>query len=151
MPVCPSPGNPAATLDGWWECSSFTAPGGDTLAFPSLDCVEYTYSADATLSLRHINAGFNCCPGDIAATIEVDGSLISIVESEAEQGCRCDCLFGLGYRIQDLSPGIYRIHVWEPCARPEWGDLPPDFVVDLTVPISDTLCVVRTCPRWDLH
>ncbi|MCU0612853.1 MAG: hypothetical protein MUE60_13830, partial [Candidatus Eisenbacteria bacterium] len=140
---------PSGQLTSFSGCKGWNAAPDDSFA-PTQDCLAVSYRSDHFLELRHINAGFNCCPGEIAASVEISGNLISIVESEAEQGCRCDCLFDLDYRIQDLSPGVYRIHVAEPYARPEWGDAPLDFVFDLTAPVSDTLCAERTHHPWGL-
>lgn len=139
--------SPSGWLVGYSGCKLWHEGELDSVT-ATQDCIAFTYGSDEVLALRHIKAGFNCCPGEITAAIEVTGNLISIEEREAEQGCRCECLFDLTYRIQGLAPGVYRVQVAEPYARPEWGDLRLDFIVDLTVPASDTLCVARTHHPW---
>ena len=55
----------------------------DVSADSSLDCLEYRYENE-TLYIKHINAGFNCCPGEIVATISLEGDTLLIEEAETE-------------------------------------------------------------------
>lgn len=113
---------------------------------PHNDCIEYQYNGSGKLILRHINAGFNCCPGVITATIEFNGNLITITETEAEQACRCLCLFDLDFEISNLSPGQYTIRVIELYAPAP--DLPLEFTVDLSSATSGQFCVDREHYPW---
>ncbi len=62
----------------------------DTLA-----AVEYYYDGENQLILTHINAGFNCCPGELYTEIsENDGDII-IEEFETDAACKCNCLYDL--------------------------------------------------------
>ena len=38
------------------------------------ECIEYEYDYNFILHIKHINAGFNCCPGEIDADISISGS-----------------------------------------------------------------------------
>jgi len=61
------------------------------------DCIEYEYNGGNLLTLKHVNAGFNCCPV-IGVDISVEDNLIMIVESETYDSlgpCYCLCLFDL--------------------------------------------------------
>lgn len=78
------------------------------------ECIEYEYNGSGILQLKHVNAGFNCCPGELNAVISVEGNVITISESEEEARCRCNCLYDLEYNIRDLNPGIYTIKIISP-------------------------------------
>ena len=41
------------------------------------DCIEYSYNGQ-TLTLKHINSAFNCCPGEITADIDINGDIVWI-------------------------------------------------------------------------
>ena len=125
--------NTSGKLDGF-------APG------PHEDCIEFQYNGTDTLVLRHINAGFNCCPGEITANIEFNGKLITITESEMEQGCDCLCLFDLDYEIINLTPGEYTIRIIEPYV--DISDQVLEFTLQLFSETSGTHCLPRTNYPW---
>ncbi|UCF06461.1 MAG: hypothetical protein JSV33_05390 [bacterium] len=112
------------------------------------DCVAYRYDGSGTLFLDHINAGFNCCPGEIVADITIDGSTITISEGETESACDCLCLFDVHYRIDDLPPGTYTITFIEPYRRGE--DEVLEFTVELDGTTSGSHCVERNHYPWDV-
>ena len=87
----------------------------------TLSCINYFYdSPGKILSLEHINAGFNCCPGEITCSLSVNGDTITITEKEESSLCNCNCLFDLKIELQHLEPGSYVIKVIEPyCGRQE--------------------------------
>jgi len=110
------------------------------------DCIEYRYNGTDILVLRHINAGFNCCPGKITADIEFSGNMITITEIEAEQACDCLCLFDLDYEIINLAHGEYTIRIIEPYIDP------PDQVLEFTLQLlsetSGHYCLQRNYYPW---
>ena len=110
------------------------------------DCLEYQYNGTDTLTLRHINAGFNCCPGEITADIEFNGNVITITEREVEQGCDCLCLFDLDYEITNLEPGEYTIRIIEPYV--DISDQALTITLSLFSATSDTHCLQRTYYPW---
>jgi hypothetical protein len=114
---------------------------------PHEDCLEFQYNGIDTLVLRHINAGFNCCPGEITADIDFNNRLITITEREQEQGCLCLCLFDLDYEVVNLVPGIYTIRIIEPYV--EGGDEILELTLELWSATSGTHCVPRDYYPWN--
>jgi len=147
---CVSPGgpDPVGRLVSRTGCKSFGTPDPGAAAAPtsSEECVEYDYDGRTVLKLKHVNAGFNCCPGTISATIDVSNGVILIKEKESSSLCDCDCLYDLDYEIAALVPGTYRISVVGPY-QPE-GDPPLEFLVDLAHASSGSYCVERTRYPW---
>jgi hypothetical protein len=78
--------------------------------------VEYRSDESGRLQLRHLNAGFNCCPGKLGAEVNVSGRLITVTETEEQAGCRCLCLFDLEIEVTDLEQGEYALVLVEPYA-----------------------------------
>lgn len=110
------------------------------------DCIEYQYNGSGTLVLRHINAGFNCCPGDITADIEFNGNQITITECESEAQCHCLCLVDLDYQIANLAPGAYTIRIIG--LYVEGGDQVLEFSLQLNSAASNTHCLQRNYYPW---
>jgi hypothetical protein len=110
------------------------------------DCIEFQYNGTNTLVLRHINAGFNCCPGEITAEIDFNNSRVTITEREQEQGCKCLCLFDLDYEVVNLAPGEYTLRIIEPYV--EEGDQALELSLPLFSTASGTHCVQRTDYPW---
>ena len=113
---------------------------------PHDDCIEFQYNGINTLVLRHISAGFNCCPGEITAEIDFNSSLITITEREQEQGCKCLCLFDLDYEVVNLAPGVYTLRIIEPYV--EGGDQVLEFTLELLSAASGTHCLQRDYYPW---
>jgi len=110
------------------------------------ECIHYEYDENGVLRLNHINAGFNCCPGEIFADITVTGNMIFIEEHEKEEGCFCRCLFDVDYEFLSILPGEYTIIVKGPYTSDE--SMVMEFTVDLYPPISGTFCVDRADYPW---
>jgi hypothetical protein len=110
------------------------------------DCIEYQYNGTNTLVLRHISAGFNCCPGEITAEIDFNNSLITITEREELQDCRCLCLFDLDYQVVNLAPGVYTIRIIEPYV--EGSDQVLELTLNLLAATSGTHCLQRNYYPW---
>lgn len=150
VPGCSSPSGPGPVgqLVGRTDCKGSGAPDAGAAGVPtsSQECVEYDYDGRGLLKLRHINAGFNCCPGTISATIEVSNNVIRIEEKESSSLCDCSCLYDLTYEIAGLAGGIYRISVVGPY-QPD-GDPPLELLVNLDHASSGSYCVERTRYPW---
>jgi hypothetical protein len=112
------------------------------------ECVEYVYDGKSALRLKHVNAGFNCCPGTVSADIQVTGGEIRIKEKESSSLCDCNCLYDLDYEFTGVAPGITRISIVGPY-QPE-GDPPLEFLVDLGGAASGSFCVERTRYPWSI-
>ncbi len=80
----------------------------------SLAAVEYYYDGENQLILTHINAGFNCCPGELFTEIFENNGDIIIEEFETEAACKCNCLYDLKIIIDDIKPGNYSFTIIEP-------------------------------------
>jgi len=113
---------------------------------PHEDCVAYEYNGVDTLVLSHINAAFNCCPGQISTEIDIDDDRIVITEKEREQGCYCLCLRDLYYEVVKVRPGAYTIRFVEPYVKE--GDPALELSIDLSSACSGDKCVQRDYPPW---
>jgi hypothetical protein len=108
----PSTGaGPVGELVGWTGCKGSTglsAPPKAEARAAGTECVEYEYDGRSVLRLKHVDAGFNCCPGTISADIDIDGREILITERESSSLCDCNCLFDVNYEIVAVAPGVRR-------------------------------------------
>ncbi len=94
---------------------------------PDQTAIEWEWDGKGTLSLRHANAGANCCP-QLSAEITVIDGVITVKESD--QGlCYCLCLVNLDYEIDNLLPGTYEINIDEVYSNA--NDDPLEFTVTL--------------------
>ena len=109
------------------------------------DCIEYQYDGENVLMLKHINAGFNCCP-EIAVNISINNNTIEIEEIEISGVCKCLCLYDINYEIKELNPGNYTIRVIEPFINEDEEIL--ELQVDLSYKISGSFCVDRYNYPW---
>ena len=143
----PPPCNQAqGTLVDYTGCKTHAARDSTP---SNLDCLQYEYDGAAVLTLKHVNAGFNCCPSALHADFVIDSGLIIITESESFDslgGCYCLCLFDLDLEIVGLPPGHYTIRVNEMYLQP--GDDLLEFPVDLTGPAAASYCVTRDHYPW---
>jgi hypothetical protein len=140
--------DPTGALLQYDGCKEFQGNNNMSQALVSntSDCLQYQYDGQNTLTLKHINAGFNCCPGDITAEIEFNGNLITITEGEQEQGCRCLCLFDLDYKVINLSPGRYTIRITEPYI--DENDQVLECPLELFSATSGSYCLERNDYPW---
>jgi len=136
--------NATGTLVNYTDCKEF--PSFDTP--PDKDCIEYQYDGENVLLLKHVNAGFNCCPDEILAGITIENNLITIEENESliSGGCDCLCLFDVNYEIRNLLPGEYTIRVNELYLLE--GDELLEFTVDLGSSPLGSYCVDRDHYPW---
>jgi len=140
--------DPVGRLVSRTDCkgSGGAAAGAAAAPTSSQECVEYDYDGQSRLRLKHVNAGFNCCPGAITADIDISGGTIRIEEKESSSLCDCSCLYDLGYEIAALPPATYRLSVVGPY-QPD-TDPPLAFDVDLGRAVSGSFCVERTRYPW---
>ena len=140
--------NPAGKVTGYTDCKRGpdAASQADTSAVK--DCIEYTYDGHSVLTLKHVNAGFNCCPDSLLAAFHVSVGEIIIDESEdlTTGGCHCLCLYDLNYEITGLAPGHYNIRVNQPYLKS--GAAVLDFSMNLTSATSGSFCVTRNFYPW---
>jgi hypothetical protein len=141
---------PVGTFVGYEGCKTFTTDSGlDASSYVNTkECIEYEYDGASILRLKHINAGFNCCPGEIDATISVSNNMILIEDREEAQGCFCQCLFDLQYEILELGRGEYTLAITGPYIQDTDERLL--FNLRLAGPSSGIFCVNRTHYPWGI-
>ena len=148
-PPCPGgSGGGIGSLVDMNGCKQFTATAATAVEFTEeQSCLVWDYSNEGfgTLTLTHINAGFNCCP-TLDVSVDVENGTITLHEVETLGECFCLCLFDLEYEITFLPPGNYRIVAEEPYVGPH--EEPLDTYIDLTATPSGTHCVERTEYPW---
>jgi hypothetical protein len=127
-------------------CKQLNMQGEGSQTPSDQDCVQYQYDGSSMLTLKHVNAGFNCCPGTISANIDIADHVITITEHESVPGCHCLCLFDLDYQIENLEPGEYQVEFIE--LYTEAGDDPLVFTLDISQAGSGEYCVTRTHYPW---
>jgi len=142
-------GPPPVCMSGWslvdYEgCKTFWKAGNasDTIASDQ-DCLLYHYD-NGKLTLKHVNAGFNCCPDEIVVDINIDGNNITITETEINGDCYCLCLFDVDIEIYFLPPGEYNIRIEEIYADPI------EFTADLITEPVGGHCVTRSHYPWGM-
>ena len=114
----------------------------------NLSCIEYSFD-EGVLMLDHINAGFNCCPGQISATFSISGNQIVIEESEEIAGCNCNCLNDIDLMIGNIQLGTYHITFIEPYAAQPGQEI--EFTINLNDSVSGSYCVQRNNYPWGLY
>jgi hypothetical protein len=111
-------------------------------------CISYTYdSSSGVLSLTHINAGFNCCPGRLSCEVDFTGDTLAITEIEESAMCDCDCLYDLFINISNLDEMSFIIKVVEPYCGDQQKLISG---VDLVNEPSGLFCAVRMQYPWGM-
>jgi len=76
--------------------------------FEVVEYLEYSTVEENFLSVKHINALFNCSPGKITASIKIEGSNLIITEDEESSIADCVCRYDINYKIGPLKYGQYQ-------------------------------------------
>jgi hypothetical protein len=99
------------------------------------------------LSLKHINAGFNCCPGKLTCKVTQSGDSLVIEEFESQAGCNCNCLYDLDIEIKNVTTGKYHIRFIEP-----YGGEQEKILLDMNLEEhpAGTFCVTRKNYPWGM-
>jgi hypothetical protein len=126
-------------------CKSFKSVNNDP---DTLSCVDYSFSAsEHKLILKHINAGFNCCPGELSCEVTFNNDTIVIQEFEEAADCDCNCLFDLDIEITGIEAERYYLKFIEPyCGNQE----KLFFEIDLKNQPDDSHCVFRDQYPWGI-
>jgi len=91
-----------------WTFKADAQPG------PDQSCIRWSYDDNGTLTITHINAGFNCCPEKLLASFEINDNNIYITEDDSLALCHCNCLYDLEMVLQNIAPDNYILHISEP-------------------------------------
>ena len=67
------------------------------------------------IMVTHLNATYNCCPDEIAVTLEVEGNKLKLNEAEIlTTPCDCMCCYNVDTEIAVFEPGEYIVEVcWD--------------------------------------
>jgi hypothetical protein len=114
----------------------------------SLSCIEYSFNgSENILSVKHINAGFNCCPDSLYCKVSLSSDTIIIQEFEKHPSCKCDCLFDLDIQITGVVAKKYQVKFIEPYSG-EQDEI--NFGMDLTLDKEGSYCVSRKQYPWGM-
>lgn len=112
----------------------------------SLSCADYSFDGSTNkLFIKHINAGFNCCPDSLYCDVTISNDTIIIQEFEGKQQCNCNCLYDLDIEIEGVGSQKYQIKFIEPyCGNQEQII----FGVDFSAQKEGIYCVTRNHNPW---
>jgi hypothetical protein len=112
----------------------------------TLSCVEYSFNNTLhKLTIKHVNAGFNCCPDSIYCTFSYGNDTIRIEEIEQKALCECNCLYDLNFELNGITSEKYNLKLIEPYI----GDQQPIYLkLDLTKDTIGSFCVTRKQYPW---
>lgn len=128
------------------NCKSFNKHTNETSNDES--CVEFTFNEnEMSVELVHINAGFNCCPGDIFVEISQTGDSIIISEHSTESLCDCNCLYDVNIKLENIKAETYQVVFIEPMVP---DDESISFTMDLSQHSNGSYCVSRTDYPWGI-
>ena len=113
----------------------------------SISSVEYVFdSVQHKLSMKHINAAFNCCPGTLSCRVVLRLDTIIIQEREKESLCDCNCLYDLELELNGVGAKPYFVKLEEPYATVQ----PILFEMDLSQQTQGLFQVIRTYYPWGM-
>jgi hypothetical protein len=128
--------------------SNLKSTTGITDTPDSLSCVDYSFDNSTNkLTIKHINAGFNCCPDSFYCNVSLSNDTIIIQEIERNPKCDCDCIYDLNIEIQGVDTKKYLIKLIEPYVGDQIKIL---FGIDLTKDKVGSFCVTRKQYPWGL-
>jgi hypothetical protein len=132
------------------SCKNF-AVRSITAVSSDQECIEYSRDGLGTLSIKHFNAAFNCCPDSFVVGVEIENGVITVVELDSlSHPCSCLCLYDIEYTINGIAPGTYTIDVIEKYFPSGPNNDPLRFPVDLKKTPSGSYCVFRGGYPWGL-
>jgi hypothetical protein len=89
------------------ECYTGEPPRSDVYPWCGDDAFEFQVGS-GTLHSTHLHATYNCCPDDIAISVQLEGSVLHLREEEIlTNPCFCLCCFDVEATIVNLEPGTY--------------------------------------------
>jgi hypothetical protein len=100
------------------------------------------------LTVKHINAGFNCCPDSLYCKVDLEGDTILIQELENSTLCHCNCLYDLVIEIKGIDLKKYHVKFIEPYVADQNKLL---FEIDLTEDSTGSYCVTRQQYPWGIN
>lgn len=123
------------------DCNRLKSVGITGSTPNSQSCIEYSFDPSAKkIVLKHLNAGFNCCPESLYCTVTFRNDTIIIQEFEKSMSCKCNCLYELDMEVNGVEPGEFQIRLIEPYAG---NQDKLNFGIDLLKKKQGTSCVNR--------
>lgn len=118
----------------------------------NVECIDWSYDGSGTLSIRHINAGFNCCVSSLTTKLTAANNIIVIDEGENldNGGCHCLCLYDLEMMISPLLEKKYTFLIIGPYMDDE-STTTLDYVlftIDLSSETDGAYCMERNHYPW---
>ena len=113
LPVAFNP-TPKPRVGDYYDSGCLVLDEGDPPTWPCGED-EFVFTVEGSnLHTEHLNATYNCCPDDIAVSLEMNGNTIWLIEEEVlPTPCDCDCCYNVEADIIDLAPGTYElIYEW---------------------------------------
>lgn len=115
----------------------------------SLSCCEYSYNPETeVLTLVHVNAGFNCCPGELSVDVYSANDTIFIEEFEEAALCNCNCLFDLEIELNNIPQQSVNLSFIEPYAQ-DMEKL--TFTINLNETTVGSVCATRKKYPWGVY
>jgi len=109
--------------------------------------VEYSFIG-TTLTINHLNAGFNCCFDFLLISATITGNKIIISEKDINPNCYCLCLRDISYNLLSIEKSNYEIIINEPYLSD--NDLPISFNANLNENSTGSIKFNRTSYPWKL-
>lgn len=110
-------------------------------------CIIYSYDeSNRKLSLTHMNAAFNCCPGELSCEVTFNTDTIVFTENESKAECNCTCLYDLNIEVNNVAKGAYFLKFNELYVE---GMDEIEFAINLLELQEGTYCVTRTNYPWE--
>jgi hypothetical protein len=144
IPFC-SPPPPSGSMTGQTGCKTWPATNATDPVTADQSCITWEYDGNSRLTIRHVNAGLNCCPEGTAEVTVSDG-LITVDERGIDGVCDCYCLYDLDLLVVNLPPGEYGFFVYENISGVPSGSF--EFTVDLIASPTGMVCVDRPDYPW---
>jgi hypothetical protein len=124
------------------SCKSFMRSGVPVDEVPdTISRVEYSYDNETKkLTLKHINANFNCCADSLYCEIELKGDTIMIEEFEESAICNCICMYDLEIEVDSVEMKGYQVKFIERYVGDQEKLV---FGIDLAAAASGSYSVIR--------
>ena len=144
--LCPKKGISGKVI-AFSKCKNEDEAKTKTVALAdNLSRVDYSFSsADKKLSIKHINAAFNCCPDSIYCKVSYNKDTIIIEEFQKTLGCRCNCLYDVDIVLNNVKAKPYYVRFVEPYCNDQKKIC---FPLDLTKTTKSTFTVEREKYPW---
>lgn len=138
--------NLTISLHGNPQCNGLKSTDKFAETPASQSCVEFVFDRDIRkLTLKHLNAAFNCCPESLWCTVAYRNDTIVIQEFEKNLGCKCDCLYDVDIDVLGIEPGNFVVQFIEPYAG---NQEKLSFELDLRNNTEGRFCVSRGNYPW---